>query len=217
MTNTVRFLKGFFIWATLSLFTANTFAQLSPTPDNSKQSSAKKLTIEDFTKNITKEQFIKKATDKTQRLTQYLKILFDRATSNDIKDKTIEQAISLFVNESAIVEVSSTNIKEPVKDYMIRTYLQHVKLVHYDKVEIDWTNVQYVSDVKKGPDGNYYGTVEFEQVFRGYRDQHMVYSDITRKTATVVMKTYEKNYEGKTSVLWDVLLSNIGVVATKSL
>jgi hypothetical protein len=177
----------------------------------------KKLTIEDFTKDVSKDQFIKKATDKTQRFTQYLKILYDKSADNEQKDKTIEQAITLFVDENAEVEVSSVIKEEGVKHYKIRKYLQHVKLVNYDKIEIEWTHVQYVSDVRKGQDGNYYGTVEFEQVFKGYRDAQLVYSDITRKTANVVMKTYEKNYEGKTTILWDVLLSNIGVVSTKSL
>jgi hypothetical protein len=179
--------------------------------------TARKLTFEDFAKDVTKEQFIKKATDKTQRFTEYLKILYDKSADNQQKNKTIEQAITLFVDENAEVEVSSISREEGVKHYKIRKYLQHVKLVNYDKIDIEWTNVQYVSDVRKGQDGNYYGTVEFEQVFKGYRDAQLVYSDITRKTANVVMKTYEKNYEGKATVLWDVLLSNIGVVSTKSL
>ena len=179
--------------------------------------TARKLTFEDFAKDVSKEQFIKKATDKTQRFTQYLKILYDKSADNQQKNKTIDQAITLFVDENAEVEVSSICRDEGVKHYKIRKYLQHVKLVNYDKIDIEWTNVQYVSDVRKGEDGNYYGTVEFEQVFKGYRDAQLVYSDITRKTANVVMKTYEKNYEGKATVLWDVLLSNIGVVSTKSL
>ncbi len=179
--------------------------------------TARKLTFEDFAKDVSKEQFIKKATDKTQRFTEYLKILYDKSADNQQKNKTIEQAITLFVDENAEVEVSSISRDEGVKHYKIRKYLQHVKLVNYDKIDIEWTNVQYVSDVRKGQDGNYYGTVEFEQVFKGYRDAQLVYSDITRKTANVVMKTYEKNYEGKATVLWDVLLSNIGVVSTKSL
>jgi hypothetical protein len=179
--------------------------------------TARKLTFEDFAKDVSKEQFIKKATDKTQRFTQYLKILYDKSADNQQKNKTIDQAITLFVDENAEVEVSSISRDEGVKHYKIRKYLQHVKLVNYDKIDIEWTNVQYVSDVRKGEDGNYYGTVEFEQVFKGYRDAQLVYSDITRKTANVVMKTYEKNYEGKATVLWDVLLSNIGVVSTKSL
>jgi len=76
---------------------------------------------------------------------------------------------------------------------------------------------QDVSDLKPGPDGNFYGVVSFEQVFRGYRDGKLVYSDITRKNATVVLKTYQKSVEGTTRSIWDVLLSDVGVISTKSL
>ncbi|HWY33380.1 MAG TPA: hypothetical protein VNX68_01960, partial [Nitrosopumilaceae archaeon] len=62
----------------------------------------------------------------------------------------------------------------------------------------------------------FYGVVTFEQEFRGYRDNQLVYSDITRKNTNVILKTYNKNYEGTTKTIWDVLLSDIGVVYTKS-
>ncbi len=68
-----------------------------------------------------------------------------------------------------------------------------------------------------GADGNLYGTVSFEQEFRGYRDNQLVYSDVTIKNANVVLKTYDKTYEGTTQKIWDVLLCDVGVSATKSL
>ena len=68
----------------------------------------------------------------------------------------------------------------------------------------------------RSPDGNLYGTVSFEQEFRGYRDGKLVYSDVTLKHANVVLKMYEKTYEGSTRKIWDVLLSDVGVEATKS-
>ncbi len=115
-----------------------------------------------------------------------------------------------------MIETSSIS-RNDVRRYKIRTYLSRLKLVQYDKIEIEWTNVQYVSDVKRGVDGNFYGVVSFEQVFRGYRDGKLVYQDITRKNATIVLKTYEKNYEGNVTNVWDVLLSDIGVITTKSI
>ena len=64
-------------------------------------------------------------------------------------------------------------------------------------------------------DGNYYGTVSFEQVFRGFIDGRIVYEDLTKKSATVVLKAYEQNKEGSTTDAWDVMLSDIGVKYTK--
>ena len=174
------------------------------------------LRFEDVAGNISKAEFEKKALQKTNQLNIYLKVICDKSANYEEINKAIDQSVGLFVDENAMIETSSVN-RNDVKRYKIRSYLSHIKLVNYDKIEIEWTNVQYVSDLKQGPDGNYYGVVSFEQVFRGYRDGKLIYQDVTRKNTTVVLKTYEKNIEGNTKNVWDVLLSDIGVISTKSL
>ncbi|MEP6750492.1 MAG: hypothetical protein ABJB86_22335, partial [Bacteroidota bacterium] len=99
----------------------------------------------------------------------------------------------------------------------IRAYLKAIKLYNYDKVEIEWTKLQYVSNLKKAPDGNYYGTISFEQVFRGYLDGKVVYEDLTVKTGEVILKSYEKMVNGVSQDEWEVLLGDISVKTTKSL
>ena len=183
---------------------------------NIKLDSSRPLTFEEVAGNVSKDEFEKKALQKTNQLNIYLKILCDKTSTYETINKTIDQAVSLFVDENAMIETSSIS-RNDVKRYKIRTYLSRLKLVQYDKIEIEWMNVQYVSDVKRGVDGNFYGVVSFEQVFRGYKDGKLVYQDITRKNATIVLKTYEKNYEGNVTNVWDVLLSDIGVITTKSI
>ncbi|MEO5682163.1 MAG: hypothetical protein ABIQ88_05945 [Chitinophagaceae bacterium] len=176
----------------------------------------KALSFEQVAGNISKESFEKKALQKTNQLNIYLKVICDKAANYEEINKAIDQSVGLFVDENAMIETSSVS-RNDIKRYKIRNYLSHIKLVNYDKIEIEWTNVQYVSDVKQAPDGNYYGVVSFEQVFRGYRDGKLIYQDVTRKNATVILKTYEKNIDGNTQNIWDVLLSDIGVISTKSL
>jgi hypothetical protein len=166
--------------------------------------------------DVSRKEFEEKAEKKTAQFTDYLKILCDKSAGYEELDKAVNQAVGLFVNEDAVVEVSSNN-RNSILRSKIRDYLRKVKQVQYDKIDVKWTHVQYVSDLKPGPDGNLYGTVSFEQEFRGYRDGKMVYSDVTLKHANVVLKTYDKTYEGSTRKVWDVLLSDIGVVATKSM
>jgi hypothetical protein len=178
--------------------------------------SSRPLTFEEVAGDLSKDAFEKKSLQKINQLNTYLKILCNKSSTYEEINKTIDQAVSLFVDENAMIETSSIS-RNDVKRYKIRTYLSRLKLVQYDKIEIEWTNVQYVSDVKRGPDGNFYGVVSFEQVFRGYRDGKLVYQDITRKNATVVLKIYEKNTEGNITNVWDVLLSDIGVITTKSI
>ena len=144
------------------------------------------LSFEEVAGNLSKEEFEKKALQKTNQLNIYLKVICDKAANYEEINKAIDQSIGLFVDENAMIETSSVN-RNDVKRYRIRSYLSHIKLVNYDKIEIEWTNVQYVSDVKQAPDGNYYGVVSFEQVFRGYRDGKLIYQDVTRKNATVVL------------------------------
>ncbi len=174
------------------------------------------LSFEEVAGNVSKAEFEKKALQKTNQLNIYLKVICDKNANYEEINKAIDQSVGLFVDENAMIETSSVN-RNDIKRYKIRSYLSHIKLVNYDKIEIEWTNVQYVSDVKQGPDGNYYGVVSFEQVFRGYRDGNLIYKDITRKNTTVVLKTYEKNINGNIRNVWDVLLSDIGVISTQSL
>lgn len=173
------------------------------------------LTFEALTGNVSQKEFEEKAIKKTKDLNSYLKILCTKSYGYEEHNKALDQAILLFINEDAAVQVSSIT-KDEIKSYKIRQYLLRLKSLNYDRVEVEWTNVQYVDKLKKGIDGNYYGTVTLEQVFRGFIDGKVVYEDVTKKSATVVLKSYEKNAEGNTTEMWDVLLSDIGVVYTKS-
>lgn len=85
----------------------------------------------------------------------------------------------------------------------------------YDKVVIEWYDVQYTSRLRKGADGNYYGFIEFEQRFTGMSGDNKTYEDITRKTVEIVLKSYEKRRGGESSLEWDVFLGNIGIAVTK--
>jgi len=180
------------------------------------QDSATRARVSALLGTISRKEFEEKAEKKTAQFTDYLKVLCNKTAGYEELDKAVNQAVTLFVNEDAMVEVSSNN-RNAVLRLKIRDYLKKVKQIQYDRVDVKWTHVQYVSDLKPGPDGNLYGTVSFEQEFRGYRDGKLVYSDVTLKHANVVLKTYNKSYEGSTRKIWDVLLSDIGVVATKSI
>jgi hypothetical protein len=160
-------------------------------------------------------EYEKKAVDKTQDLKKYLALLCDRSIDWVEANKAIDLAVDLFVNEDAIVETSSVN-NQSITRFKIRDYLKRIKLIQYDRVQIEWANVHYVSKLRKGVDGNYYGTITFEQTFRGYVENKLVYGDVTRKNVEIILKTYNRNVEGKSVPTWDVFLSQIKVVTTKA-
>jgi hypothetical protein len=156
--------------------------------------------------------YSRKALQKTEDLSTYLAIISSKSTAMAEVDKAVEMAVRLFINEDAQVEVSS---KTGRTRHKIRAYLTKLKLLKYDKVEIHWTDISYVSDLKKGVDGNYYGIITLQQRFNGFLDGQLVYSDLTEKNVEVMVKAYQKEVDGERQEMWDVFLSDIGVVVTK--
>ncbi|WP_225000352.1 hypothetical protein [Cesiribacter sp. SM1] len=156
--------------------------------------------------------YSRKALQKTEDLSTYLAVISSKSTAMAEVDKAVEMAVRLFINEDAQVEVSS---KAGRTRHKIRAYLTKLKLLKYDKVEIHWTDISYVSDLKKGVDGNYYGIITLQQRFNGFLDGQLVYSDLTEKNVEVMVKAYQKEVDGERQEMWDVFLSDIGVVVTK--
>jgi hypothetical protein len=154
-----------------------------------------------------------KALVNIKQLGDYIQMICQKDSDPDEVTKTIEQAVALFINEAKI-EVSSVN-RSTVNQFGIKDYLIKLGYLKYEKVIIEWYNVQYTSLLRKGPDGFYYGTIEFEQRFVGISADNTRYEDITRKTVEVVLKSYERNTGGETTMEWDVFLGDIGVTVTK--
>jgi hypothetical protein len=157
-----------------------------------------------------------KAVVKTKELEAYIRRIVDREASMLEANRAIDQAVGLFVNEQATVEVSSL-YRDEKRKYPIRTYLNRLKFYRDSEVEVTWTNVSYFTKFRKAPDGNYYGTITLQQVYRRSVDGRMVYGDVTRKNIEVVLKQYDKLVSGQLQTLWDVFLSDIGVLSTEAL
>ncbi len=182
---------------------------------SSKAIDAKKNDEPDELNDIDFQLYSRKALEKTQELSRYFQIISGKSTDFETSNKAIDLAVALFINEDAAVEVGDVKSVEK-KKYKIRKYLENLKRLKYDRVEINWTNVQYVSNLRKGTDGNYYGIVSFQQEFKGFIDGKMVYRNVTTKNMEVILKTYTKQIEGTAMLLWDIFLSDIGVTNNKT-
>ena len=164
--------------------------------------------------------FGNKAFSKTHEFTNYLQIITSVNTDRDAAFKSINQACDLFLNQGADVRVEVSNVNTDVKvKHKVRDYLSRlmIKSGQFDKVNVEYANVNYASEFKRGLDGNYYATVTFVQKFQGFTDGNLVYGDITKRSMTIVIKHYEKQVNGETIAGWDVYLGDIGVVETKKL
>ena len=160
-----------------------------------------------------------KSLQKTEEFTNYLQAISSVSTDRAAAVKSIDQACGLFLNEQARVEVSSTAANAIPKKYFIRDYLTRlmIKSGQYDKVNIEYADINYASKFRKGPDGNYYGTVTFVQKFQGFVDGNLVYGDQTTRNLTIVIKHYEKAINGQIVAGWDVFLDDMGITETKKL
>ncbi|GAA4439775.1 hypothetical protein GCM10023188_36350 [Pontibacter saemangeumensis] len=159
------------------------------------------------------ERFQFKAKEKTDRFGTYIAMIADKETARDEANKSIDAACGLFLSDTSRVWVSNVNDGTTEKRF-VREYLKLLRLLPYDEVIVTWTDVSFVSDLRKGADGNYHGNITIQQVFEGYVDGKPIYRDVTEKRVEVVLKMYEKLKEGEKVELWDVFLTNVAVEKT---
>ena len=158
-----------------------------------------------------------KAKKKVDDLGFMLSIISDKTTDPLDANTAIDNAVKLFINEDAIVQVSNVRDTAFRSTFKIREYLRRIKLLQFDKVEIEWTSIQYVSNLRLGTDGNYYGVISYEQKFKGIKDGRIVYGDLTKKNVLVIVKSIQIDSGGLTFICWDVFLSDIEVTQTQSI
>jgi hypothetical protein len=123
----------------------------------------------------------------------------------------MQQWENQFFADGAIIEVSSVHaIKETSE-----SGFSEIKSAARARV-ITFSHVDYISNIRKGSDGKYYGVVSFEQTFRAFSDGRLVYEDETKKTTEVQLIVYERNLRGNAIQQWDVMLSDVEVLGTKT-
>lgn len=163
----------------------------------------------------TKKDLEYKAVIKCNQFVEYIKVVTGENNNRDVISNAIESAVALFVNEDCKIEVSSKSKSQKTK-LTVRKYFQKLNALHqsYDKIYITGSGYYIVSGLRKGPDGNYYTVVSFEQVFTGYHKDQIAYADLTRKNIVVMVMQLKKVQEGALKSVWDILLKEVQVVET---
>ncbi len=152
------------------------------------------------------------AMEKIRDLGKYISIIGNKKTPFSEAKRVIDRTLELFV-EDAQMGVSSLS-REEVTYYGIREYLERLMLLNYDKVKIEWFNIEYISDLELQPDGRYVGVITIFQRFEGTSDDGLIYKDVTKKDITVYVERKQTQIQGKLIGFWDVLLGDIRVVET---
>ena len=153
------------------------------------------------------------ALEKVRDLSKYIKIAGSKDTPFSEANRVIDRAEELFMSDAEI-GVSSLSSNQ-ITYYRVRKYFEHLMRLNYDRVEIEWYNIEYVSDLQRQPDGTYVGVITIFQTFRGYdAEGNLVYKDTTKKDITVYVKRKETQIGGRTIGFWDVLLGDMRVKET---
>ena len=152
------------------------------------------------------------AMEKIRDLGKYISIIGNKQTPFSEAKRVIDRTLELFV-EDAQMGVSSL-ARDEVVYYGIKEYLERLMLLNYDKVKIEWFNIQYISDLELQPDGRYVGVITIFQRFEGTTDDGLIYKDVTKKDITVYVERKQTQIGGKLIGFWDVLLGDIRVVET---
>ena len=153
------------------------------------------------------------ALEKVRDLSKYIKIVGSKDTPFSEANRVIDRAEELFMSDAEI-GVSSIHSNQ-ITYYRVRKYLEHLMRLNYDRVEIEWYTIEYVSDLQRQPDGTYVGVITIFQTFRGYdAEGNLVYKDTTKKDITVYVRRKETQMGGRTFGFWDVLLGDMRVKET---
>lgn len=173
------------------------------------------LDYEDFELDFEqKEKIDSLALEKVKDLKAYISIIGNKETPFSEANRVIERALDLF-GEGSVIGVSSTRSEE-INTYTVKTYFERLMALNYDRVNITWYDIQYISDLEMTPDGKYVGVITIFQRFEGVLSDNLVYKDITKKDITVFVEQKQMQVAGDYIKFWDVLLGDIVVSETES-
>src|SRR5690349_10370727 len=152
------------------------------------------------------------ALEKVRDLSKYISIIGNKKTAFSEATRVMDRAEELFAPGSEM-GVSSLDRKE-VNYYKVRKYFERLMALNYDRVNIKWYDIHYISDLEKQPDGRYVGVVTIYQRFEGESDDGLKYKDTTKKDITIYVERKKTQIEGRIVEFWDVLLGDIRVTET---
>lgn len=154
------------------------------------------------------------ALEKVRDLSKYISIIGSKDTPFSEAQRVMDRAEELFAPDSEM-GVSSLS-KDEISYFKVREYFKRLMALNYDKVEIKWYDIHYVSDLERQPDGKYVGIITVYQRFEGTSDDGLTYKDTTKKDITIYVEKKETQIAGRIIEFWDVMLGDIRVTETSA-
>lgn len=168
------------------------------------------------------------AAAKVNELTDHISFVMRKSGYDDtVKDYHIQAAKQLFVGGGKAYEdrygnlqsaprmqVSSINRSTgsvSVKEYQVANYLNNLKYLSYDTIEVTNSKSTFISNLHKLDTDEYEAVLSWVQIFIGKRNDMVIYKDRTKKN--IVVRMQRKNYGGVER--WEILLGDTTVSVTE--
>jgi len=148
----------------------------------------------------------RKAIENVQELTEYLLAINSGRTERYFVDRIMgTNRTQLFLNYGTDTRVEASNIKTGAKKvYKLRDYLERLvkKTGQFDKLTIAYADINYATKFRRGPDGNYYATITFDQKIQGFIDGNVVYLNPIKKNMEFVLPPHRWTKSESRSTVW---------------
>ncbi|EON74944.1 hypothetical protein ADIS_4638 [Lunatimonas lonarensis] len=155
------------------------------------------------------------ALEKVKDLSKYISIIGSKETQFSEATRVMDRAEELFAPD-AEMGVSSINRSE-IAYYKVRRYFERLMALNYDRVNISWYDIHYISDLERQPDGRFVGVITIYQRFEGTSaEAGLNYRDTTKKDITIYVEKKQTQIAGRTIEFWDVMLGDVRVTETSA-
>ena len=162
---------------------------------------------------IARGEFEQKTKKRVEEFEGNVQRLMDRNIDPREVDRIKTQTQTLFIYDTCVIQVSN-KYNSTIREYRVIEYLDRITRLPYSEIDVKWAIVNLVGDLRKGEDDLWYGTITFQQRFRGMIEGQVKYEDITTKKMTIVLKLLKETINGQMISQWEVFLSDILVEST---
>ena len=159
--------------------------------------------------------FKEQTKQKVDEFQQYIVTLGSKDEPAEKRNMAEKEALKLFY-KGAQMEISMVmpdgtvqKVNRPMEKYLAR-----LKSLPFTRVVIKFYDIAYIRDFTKGPDGKYYSTATIIQEFTGFKDDNIVYTDVTKKDIEIIIDLVEDKFFKEKR--WKIFLGDIKASETKT-
>lgn len=158
--------------------------------------------------------FKEQTKQKVDEFQQYIVSLGSKDEPAEKRNMAEKEALKLFY-KGAQMEISMMQTDGTVQkiNRPMEKYLARLKSLPFTKVIIKFYDIAYIRDFTKGPDGKYYSTATIIQEFTGFKDDNIVYTDVTKKDIEIIIDLVEDKFFLEKR--WKIFLGDIKATETK--